>query len=208
MELTIQEKKNIISYFDALIEELCDFNQLDDFFYNDRGYEHWQEIRYYGDGDEYFCSTCGPVHMYNGATRLVIVPEDFPYVAKVNFSAGYGDEEFNYDYNKEEMWSYDYVKENYPHLLDAFPITTEINVQGIRLVVQEKVETDDSEIYRSYPHLSMDSSDDSIIELFEEIYGRDFSEMVEDCEINDIHDGNIGLKNGKLVLFDFAGYNN
>ncbi len=208
MELTIQEKKKITNYFNALIEQLCEFDQLDDFFYNDRGYEHWQEIRFYGDGDEYFCSTCGPVHMYNGATRLVIVPEDFPYVAKINFSTGYSEEEFNYDYNDEELMTYNYVLDNYPDVIDVFPTTTAINIHGLKLVVQEKVETDEDMVYSSYPSLCEDSSNSSIIDLLAEIYGDDFYNVVDECYVNDVHDGNIGLKNGKLVLFDFAGYNN
>ena len=104
--------------------------------------------------------------------------------------------------------TYNYVLDNYPDVIDVFPTTTAINIHGLKLVVQEKVETDEDMVYSSYPSLCEDSSNSSIIDLLAEIYGDDFYNVVDECYVNDVHDGNIGLKNGKLVLFDFAGYNN
>lgn len=208
MELTLQQEKNIRIFFENVIDYLCQFEDLSEFFYEDRAYEYWNYIKWNGSGDEHFCGTSGNVSLVNGATRLALIPDDYPFIAKIGFDRGYDDEEYAYNYNEEEVFRYNYILDNYPDVIDAVPFTTKMVVKGIPMIIQEKIDVDQQEVYESYPDLVEDNSEDMIWELLATVYGNEVYNAFEECGVNDIHDGNIGLKDGKLVLFDFAGYNN
>lgn len=45
-----------------------------------------------------------------------------------------------------------------------------------------------------------------VLQLYGKRFMRSFEKWTQFCEVNDLHDGNVGFLNGKPIILDYAGY--
>lgn len=206
--ITERRRKDIENFYHMLVNQIKEDDSLQDLLKLKNQDDAWDF--YANVGREVFVGTCGNVSVANGATRLVLVPEDFPFIAKINFeNEGNWDEltqDLSLDYNEEEQRTYDLIKRDYPEFLDAFAYTTTINVDGLDLLIQEKIETNQAKIRQSCPSYYGDENSNEMECILEEEYGVGICALLEKLGINDVHSENVGIRLDQLVIFDFAGY--
>jgi len=171
----------------------------------------------------------------DGASKLVIVPENKDYVIKIPFNAMYDNflcEYYDYSQNYCTTEMYLYYKianEENPIFAQFFlPLTYIEEFENWEIYIQPKCQIynnlDENERSRSYSKNSFDKikanknvSYSTTLPLdwlaaVTEVLGDidlvvEFINMLEKYDINqDLHSGNIGYYNGKPIILDYAGF--
>ena len=170
----------------------------------------------------------------DGASKLVIIPEDKDYVIKIPFNAGYDTflcEYYDYSYNycEEECNLYEKISfEENPLFTQFFrPLTKVKEFEDWDVYIQPKCqiynnleEEDRSKSYskdsmmkvkskklRHYTNLPEDWLA-AVTEVLKDVQlVREFILFLEEYDITqDLHSGNIGYYNNKPVILDYAGF--
>ena len=145
-----------------------------------------------------------------GISKIVIYPQDSNYVIKVPIEC-IDDDGYIVDYCEREVELYKLAKERG---FDCLLAKTEFlgNIMGRRVYAQERVELDSEreEIDYSNPSSRRVGICDSLSQAIIDAYGEDFYDnFVAFCSnnfINDLHEGNFAIVNGKPIIFDYSGY--
>ena len=182
-----------------LIDELLDYEAFDFFWNKSRTFSGASMMKLDYCFEECFLNQYGNVTMSGGATRLTIISDEMDYVVKICF------EEVASDYVTDEYLIYNDVKnsEEFQDLLPMLVETSRFLYDGSWVEIQEKVDADEDLVYQTYGDY-LDNSE--VEEVLEDTYGEKIYDMFEEFGINDLHCGNLGFRDGKPVLFDFAGY--
>lgn len=164
----------------------------------------------------------------NGVTRVVVIPESENWVLKFNFN-----DNDKQDYNDREARNFQYACEE--GLSDYFAAMYFLGIiGGLEVYAQERVEVDEdltSDSFYNYTYNTYYSHecceneedeerirdnvwDDSDTlgnedRIYAMIENSDAVRLVRFCnyyDINDLHSGNWGYRNGQAVLIDYAGY--
>lgn len=174
------------------------------------------------------------VEVHFGATRMVIMTDDKPYVLKIQYC------DDGYDYGKNELLVYNKAVEQgldkyFAWTKKLFLIDFE-NGRTVDVYVQEKCEMDEDDMINRVSNYAYskwlnekcledceDSRDkwereedtdyiadqESMMEYAEEEWGVpawDVSEFLDSMYVNDCHSGNWGWRGHELVICDYAGY--
>ena len=164
---------------------------------------------------------------YQGASKGVLVAENIKEndirVFKFSFATNEYDDEFSYDYCKQEWKNYKTIKEYYSEVVELFariePITM---VGGVVIYEQEFIQTMeyklscDSKYWRtgSLPRTYVTDKCTPCCAFLNYLilagmgdYIDSLCETTMDLEINDIHTGNVGLDiNNNPKIFDYSGF--
>lgn len=166
------------------------------------------------------------IELYSGATKGVIADEDCCYVIKLPFLND-RDGEPAFDYCRAE-WR-NFLKAREQGLEEHFAwIEKVVDYLGYPVYVMEYIEVDEernsSEAYKyitskweetndedelEYRENRCFTDEDSMLELAYHEWGSDCRRMeafLFDNLINDLHAGNVGWRDGELVLCDYSGY--
>lgn len=162
----------------------------------------------------------------SGVTRVVVIPENLSWVLKFNFIS----EVLTVDYNKLEATHFEVAAEEG---LDEFFAATYYftSVDGVDVYIQEKVKVDEDAISDSFYNFTLEnlySGDDENDERIQEMAWTDSNDLtneericamvgdspkinallnfIEYNDINDLHSGNWGYRDGEPVMIDYAGY--
>ena len=170
----------------------------------------------------------------DGASKLVIIPEDKDYVIKIPFNARYEDflcEYYDYSYNycEEECNLYEKISfEENPLFAQFFLLLTKVRefedwdvyIQPKCQIYNNLEEEDRSKSYskdsmmkvkskklRHYTNLPEDWLA-AVTEVLKDVqHVREFILFLEEYDITqDLHSGNIGYYNNKPVILDYAGF--
>ena len=154
----------------------------------------------------------------DGASKLVIIPEDKDYVIKIPFNARYEDflcEYYDYNYNYCEKECNLYKKISFAEN----PVFTQF-FQPKCQIYNNLEEEDRSKSYskdsmmkvkskklRHYTNLPEDWLA-AVTEVLKDVqHVREFILFLEEYDITqDLHSGNIGYYNNKPVILDYAGF--
>lgn len=168
----------------------------------------------------------------DGASKLVIIPEDKDYVIKIPFNGNYYEDDgyfnFSYNYCETEIELYERIFEENPIFSQLFlPLTRVEEYREWDVYVQPKCQaynnTNEKIRSKSYSKDSLNKvrSEDMLyksslpkdwLAAVTEILGdvnlvKNFIIMLEEYDITqDLHNGNIGYYNGKPVILDYAGF--
>jgi hypothetical protein len=182
------------------------------------------------DDDELFvqiqaiCEELPHSNFWTGATRYVVGFDDLPYVFKIPRP------ECSMDYCKMEIEKYEKAKAFKIEriLLPIEYVTTTAN--GLSIYKQAKAEDTLGEMsYTEYKRIvakehglrrsrtvhKIYSSCYSVIsevwlarglQLYGKKFMKAFTKWTNDCQVNDLHSGNIGFIKGKPIIFDYVGF--
>lgn len=174
------------------------------------------------------------VEVHFGATRVVIMTDDKPYVLKIQYC------DKDYDYGKNELLVYTKAVEQgldkyFAWTEKLFSIDFE-NGRTVDVYIQEKCEMDEDDMTNRVSNYAYskwldeenledcsDSRDkyeieedtdyitnqEFMMEYAEEEWGTaawDVSEFLDSMYVNDCHSGNWGWRDHELVICDYAGY--
>lgn len=145
-----------------------------------------------------------------GISKIVIYPQDSNYVIKVPIE-GIDDDGYIVDYCEREVELYKLAKE---WGFDCLLAKTEFlgNIMGRRVYVQERVELDSEREETDYSNPSSrrvgicDSLSQAIIDAYGEGFYDNFVAFCSNNFINDLHEGNFAIVDGKPIIFDYSGY--
>lgn len=165
------------------------------------------------------------IHVDYGATRVVVVADNLDWVLKFDFqNAG-----LSHEYNELEVKNYQYACEwNLEDCFAAMYFLEKVN--SIKVYAQERVRIDDdltSDSFYEYTlqnYYSDEDSDDEdvrenawedsneldnedrIYAMVDNLTARELVRFTNRYDINDLHSGNWGYRDGDPVLVDYAGY--
>lgn len=167
----------------------------------------------------------------DGASKLVIIPEDKDYVIKIPFNGEYDEYnkkyyDFSYNYCETEIELYDKIFKENPIFIQFFlPL---IRVEEFRkwdVYIQPKCQaynnTDERIRSKSYSKESLTKAEKvvedillptdwvaAVAEVLQDIsLVMEFINILSKYDImNDLHKGNIGYCNGKPVILDYANF--
>lgn len=165
----------------------------------------------------------------DGASKLVIIPENTDFVIKIPFNSEYDvDEyyEFSQNYCETEIDLYDRIVDEYPMFAQFFlPLTRVEECREWDIYIQPKCQTyndaDENMKSNSYSKESLTKVKSdlggtglptdwmaAVTEVLEDInLVKEFINVLEMYDITqDLHRGNIGYCNGKPVILDYAGF--
>ena len=209
----LSKEVTVANHFFTLLgqlEEGC--AEFSEFFQKPNG-SKWRELMWNDAG-----SWADSIVLESGATKAVIIDEDYDYVLKIPFLMESGQ-----NYCQIELENYVNAKQD--NLEAYFAETFYLGeYEGAQCYASKKADCDDiegrvsDEIRESYPDMS-DEDFNSYIgdcwgeEIVEEAmkncagdnWGRLY-DFLYDNGINDLHYGNIGYIDGSLVYIDFSGY--
>lgn len=203
----------IANHFFTLLEQLEEgCAEFSEFFQKPDG-SKWKELVWGNAG-----SWMDSIVLECGATKAVIIDEDYDYVLKIPFLM-----ESGWDYCQIELENYISAKQD--NLEAYFAETFYLGeYEGVQCYASKKADCDDiegrvsDEIRESYPDMSdeefssyIDNSwtEEVVAEAMENYAGDDWGRLYDflnDNNINDLHYGNVGYINGSLVYIDFSGY--
>lgn len=214
-EISEKERKQLISMIDLLIDKynfgkfLFEMRTKDGFF-------NWQDCYV----EEILNKYNGTIRFRAGATKAVIIFDELGYVIKFPFAnsrCNYCNQEFlNYrtaaDVGLEEYLAYCDILYSFTN-----------GCASVTAYVMEEVDCNTYEVYSTieskYPDIiddyegavEPDSIDeDPILEFLCAEWGKDiydrFQSLINMCNINDIHGGNIGWNGNNWVIIDYSGY--
>ena len=162
------------------------------------------------------------IQLCSGLSKFVIVPSNTDYVIKIPFKGSYyhWDKEYSdiADHCDLEVKCYnDYANSELGYL---FVPTQYVGcIDEIKIYVQPKVETYHYETHSASKHsydqledfdyYECTADDEDAVAAFIEEFGENAAwvlDTLDEMEVKDIHCGNFGYLNGKLVLFDYCGY--
>ena len=185
--------------------------------------EGWVNSHLYYLADKH----CSVVH---GATRVVVIKEDFPWVLKFNFQG----ESVSQDYNSLEAKNYERACNE--DIEDFFAATYCLGqVDEFMVYAQEKVEADEDAVSSSFFEYTLENyfssriceneddedrlnedawdeancldNEDRIYAMIENYSdARRVVEFTDKYDINDLHSGNWGYRGTQPVLIDYSGY--
>lgn len=168
----------------------------------------------------------------DGASKLVIIPEDKDYVIKIPFNGNYYEDDgyfnFSYNYCETEIELYERIFEENPIFSQFFlPLTRVEEYREWDVYVQPKCQaynnTNEKIRSKSYSKDSLNKVRSEVI-LYNSSFPKDwlaavteilgdvnlvknFINMLEEYDITqDLHMGNIGYYNGKPIILDYAGF--
>lgn len=157
----------------------------------------------------------------SGATKGVFIFQDLGFVIKIPFTMLDCDEELYEDYCENEVTHYEQAVE---YNIENLFLKTELinNYNKYSLYIQEIAEplssikylTDKSSHSEEQYHQIVEKYGGDICPSWEAdilaIYGEDyyfrFQNFINEADINDLRDANIGYKGKNPVLFDYAGF--
>lgn len=162
--------------------------------------------------------------IYTGASKGVIIPyENSDYVIKIPFN--YDDyDDVDYDYNYCDIEYQNYIEAVKYGVEDFFaeikPLTT---IEGITIYIQTRVLNGLWNSNKKYKYNEAKTKIEDIygenvysdcptctIALLIDNYGEskvlDFLIFIEEYEINDLTDNNIGILDGNIKILDYSGF--
>lgn len=170
----------------------------------------------------------------DGATKLVIIPENTDYVIKIPFNAEYDEydkeyHEYSQNYCETERSLYNKILfETNPLFAQFFlPLTFVEEFKNWEIYIQPKCQaynnTGEKERSKSYSVNSMEKVKSkklryyialpedwlaAVTEVLKDVrLVKEFIDVLDEYDItNDLHQGNFGYCNGKPVIFDYAGF--
>lgn len=167
----------------------------------------------------------------DGASKLVIIPENTDYVIKIPFNAAYNEfdneyYEYSQNYCETEIELYDKIFQENPLFIQFFlPLTRVEEYREWDVYVQPKCQaynnTDEKIRSKSYSKESFTKAKKvtqylslptdwvaAVAEILKDIsLVEEFIDILEEYDITqDLHRGNIGYCNGKPVILDYAGF--
>lgn len=192
------------------LEEGC--AEFSEFFQKPDGTK-WRELMWNNAG-----SWADSIVLDSGATKAVIIDEDYDYVLKIPFFM-----ESGWNYCQIELENYVSAKQDNleTYFAEIFYLG---EYEGAQCYASKKADCDDiegrvsDEIRESYPDMSdeefssyIDNSwtEEVVAEAMENYVGDDWDKLCDflhENDINDLHYGNVGYINGSLVYIDFSGY--
>lgn len=191
-------------------KELCkQVNEIIDLTYN---YNIDDESSIYDDIIE---DNFPDILLSYGATRLVFAGENCPYIIKTpNFIQTY------YNYCKKELHDYEIARDlNIAEIFLPLDVINgydnELYKQKRLLIPHQDINYNDfppleSNYYKNHKDTSPYITSPQILRLILNIYGEDFTnrfiEWQKICKSYDFHRNNYTLIDNKLVIFDYAGY--
>jgi hypothetical protein len=184
----------------------------------------------YEDDDELFddletiCEQLPKPNFWTGATRYVIGFDDLPYVFKIPRP------ECSINYCEMEAEKYDKAKRFKVEkvLLPVEYVTT--TAKGLSIYKQPKVKHTLSDMaYAEYKRIvakEHDLSDSRIVhkiyrscyssisevwlarclQLYGKKFMKEFTKWTKVCQVNDLHNGNIGFVKGRPIILDYVGF--
>lgn len=173
---------------------------------------------------EYLSKRLDGIECFNGATRVCVTCADWDFVFKFDH---WGEDYCELEYHNYQR-AIDYNIERI--LLPIEPFTVLNN--GLVIYKQAKysfpvrdlwlhpAEMEQVEHTEKYTNLTLVNTvlgccyDDNIpipwisrvIQLYGKRFIRSFVQWTQECEVNDLHAGNVGYYNGKPIIIDYAGY--
>ena len=166
----------------------------------------------------------------DGASKLVIIPENCDYVIKIPFNGSYDSfegcyTEFSQNYCETEIDLYEKIISENPVFAQFFlPLIKVEEFKKYNIYIQEKchsyIDTDEKERQSSYSKESLTRAFefqkhplplDWIAAVFEnlkdETLFEEFIHVLEKYDITqDLHRGNIGYYKNKPIILDYAGF--
>lgn len=190
----------------SIIKTLVDSGMVNDIL-NDGHFEPWNWFH------EHKALLPGGYKVYSGACKGVIVFDDTDWVIKFDYC---GED----SYCKIEADNYRYaVEEGLAHYFAETRFIAQVDC--VSFVIQEKCECDESDIYDSlqqyvketcneeYSDASLWAEVESICEngcVHEMFKDKALNAFVRRNYINDLHAGNFGRVNGRIVMTDYSGF--
>jgi hypothetical protein len=193
----------------SIIKTLIDNDMINDII-NDGYFQPWNWFH------EHEGLLPGKYKVYSGACKGVIVFDDTDWVIKFDY---YGED----SYCKIEADNYRYaVEEGLAHYFAETRFITQVDC--VSFVIQEKCECDESDIYDSLHQYVKETYDEECSEyseasLWEEVesicangcvhemfHDKALNAFVCRYYINDLHAGNFGRVNGRIVMTDYSGF--
>ncbi len=203
----------VANHFFTLLEQLeegcAEFSE----FFQKPDMSKWKELVWDNAG-----SWVDSIVLECGATKAVIIDEDYDYVLKIPFP-----KESGLNYCQIELENYVSAKQD--NLEAYFAETFYLGeYEGAQCYASKKADCDNieervsDEIRGSYSDMSdeefgsyIDNSwtEEIVAEAMENCAGDDWGRLYDflyDNDINDLHYGNVGYIDGSLVYIDFSGY--
>lgn len=174
-----------------------------------------------------FCNNKRPNFLRSGLTKFVLdINEEDDFVIKIPFAGSYSfyrnqDERYqDYPVNhcKRELDDYNYLKDTEINFL--FVPTYYVGKVGeLEIYIQPKVEPysydqhsaseESYTIAADIEYCECTADDEDSIAAFVEAFGDEAEHILnqlDDMGVRDIHCGNFGYQDGRLVIFDYCGY--
>ena len=183
------------------------------------GGEHYNDDYYFNNRFSFFSELvegCEGVEVYDGATKICLVPDDGDFVFKINISGvdycGY--EADNYQEAVNAGKGKYFLETRYFKTLNECGVCFAIYIQPKISDISSEIDSDsDEEINISSSYYSSPAADrlsPTWIHNFIEAYGEsEYFSLLDFCnriDINDLHSGNIGYMDNHPVIFDYAGF--
>lgn len=198
------------------LEKFYNDNEHFQYFIDDCGCEDYNNWDYFDT--EHFCVKDN-VTVASGASRGVLIFDDFDWVIKFNFLE---EIDYRWDFCEAEVDIYNAALDNEMEKFFAKAWKGGL-FHGRVFYLMEKANTDIDYIDDAFNSGTYDSDPDyrgssgleledeeSITNFFGNYYNKDtvlrLLEYCYDNGVNDIYDGNVGYMNGKPVFIDYAGY--
>ena len=187
------------------------YRRILDTLIDDEDWIEWLQYPYEGDIKQYnetiYCAT--------GVSRCALIDEEYDWIVKWDFQDyEFCDKEEHLSarakfYNVEDMiapaiYIGSYINEEKYISLQLYAYPRAISFSSYRynyLSKEEEEEISESPLAQRNELIAAAFIQDWGFDKFEAL-----SEFCEDCDINDIHTGNVGIIRGKIVLIDYAGF--
>ena len=184
--------------------------------------EHYTDDYYLNSPLNFFSELvegCEDVEVYDGATKICLVPDDGDFVFKINIIDDDG-----IDYCKYEADNYQeavkagkgkyFLETRYFKTLNECGVCFAIYIQPKIEEISSEIDSDSDEVINISPSYYSSPAADRLsptwIHNFIEAYGEsEYFSLLDFCNktaINDLHSGNIGYIDNHPVIFDYAGY--
>jgi len=155
------------------------------------------------------------VHIFHGATKAVFFIEEMETVAKIGF------QNFEIDHAAREAQIF---KEACALGVDKFfvPCKKIGEISNLEVFEMELVEVGEELVTSDmWQKCSGSMSDEEIVDVIDNDYGfiealfpfyyseeemTRLYDFISELEINDLHSGNIGYEDGRIVIIDYSGY--
>lgn len=166
----------------------------------------------------------------HGASKMVFISErddEFSrkYVVKIPFDS------WNYDYCNEEVKTYNSIEELYPDFTECFAETWKagtiefkseepVVMYDVPLYIMERADADEDKVEKtSYDYWIScggkrewycPEGNEETFNCFKAFYGESLVDCLEDIinemDINDLHENNVGFLKERPVFIDYSGY--
>lgn len=198
------------------LEKFYNENEPFQIFIDDTGTEDYNNWDYFDE--EHFCVKDN-VTVASGASRGVLIFDDFDWVIKFNFLE---ETDYRWDFCEVEVDIYNAALDD--KMEEFFAKAWKGGLfHGRVFYLMEKADTDIDYINNDFNSGTYDSDPDyrgasgleredeeTITNFFGNYYNKDtILKLLDYCYdngVNDIYDGNVGYMNGKPVFIDYAGF--